>query len=181
MRATHTQILAQRSSTEAAVDVRRNRGGRAIRSVDALEGGIRRRSLGQKRSDPASGIVAIEQRAMGSAVADDSAEDDLDRCVQAEHPSRCRQDVGVCWVQQQPSTGCNDQAGSFGKLRGDPALDGAKGLLTLLGEDHGNGPMIGLDDVIGVDEVEPKQFGQDATDRGLAGSHETRENDVRRR
>lgn len=162
------------------MEIGRNGCGGAFGCLDAFEGCIRRFSLGQKCSNPGCGVVAVQERTMSGAVANDPVEDHLDRRREAEHSAGCREYRRISRVEHEPTTGGNDQSSPLSELGCHLGLDLSEGVFTLLGEDHGNRSVVGLDQLVGVDELEFEQLGQSATDGGLARAHESGEHDVSR-
>lgn len=162
------------------MEIGRNGCGGAVGGLDAFEGCVRRFSLGQKYSNPACGVVAVQERTMGGAVAHHPVEDHLDRRGKAEHATGCSEYGRISRVEHEPTAGGDDQTRSLSKLGCHLGLDLSEGVFTLLGEDHGNRSVVGLDQLVGVDELEFEQLGQSATDGGLARAHESGEHDVSR-
>lgn len=99
--------------------------------------------------------------------------------VEPDNGSDLREEAAVFRGDDHTAAGGDDEADAADEGLQHVVLDAAEGGFPLVAEDVGNGAT-GLADheVVGIDKGKSGERGQDASDAGFAGAHESDENQV---
>ncbi len=148
--------------------------------VDLLrDGGVGMATLVEQIADTAPLLVRVIRQQWPVDHAFEAAQNLVKRGRQADERAARGQRGTIARIDQGAAAGADDQTLLLAKAGADLAFSHAKGGLAFVRKDLGDGlAEMGFDLGIDVDEGAIKAFGQQQTDSGLAGAHETGEHNV---
>ena len=111
-------------------------------------------------------------------VVDDPVVDLLWRRDQTEDAPVIAECPEVLRIEDHPTASCDNQPCLRSQLAGDSLLDGAELTFAPFGENARDRPIARLDQLVGVDELHPELVRELVADSCLAGTHETREDEI---